>query len=144
MPRKNHRAKVETFHAKTILGDDYKFTRDPELAAERKARREARAKTAFERMRAAHKREWGKCIVPGCDFQVPRKLRSGIEFPVCTLHAVAVWEDIEGRIDEPEVQQATAALRSRREAIRADLQAEEEAAGVEYQRHYREIGRAHV
>lgn len=134
MPRRNARAQHEAFNANTILGDDYRFTLDPEEAAARRARRKERAEAAHKRMAERTKTTWTSCVVPECTFQVPRQLRSGIEFPVCTPHAVAVWMDVEKRSNEPTIKEATEALRARREVIREEWEASERQAEEEYRR----------
>lgn len=137
MPRRHNRAQAEAFNANSILGDDYKFTLDPEEAARRKARRRERAEASRLRLAETHQRDWSTCIVDGCKFQVPKRLRGGIEFPVCTPHAVAVWMDVEARAEEPEIQEATAALRARRQAESQEREAQEQAEEDAYQRRYR-------
>jgi hypothetical protein len=136
MPRRNARAQHESFNANVILGEDYKFTLDPEEAAARRKRRQERAEAAQKRLVESTKSTWTRCVVPDCTFQVPRQLRNGIEFPVCTLHAVAVWVDIETRADDPTIQEATAALRARRKVIRAEWEAEEARIEEDYRKRF--------
>lgn len=138
MPRRNQRAESETVLAKVLLGDDYKFTRDPEEAERRRQARKDRAAAASKRSAESYRATWTRCVVPGCKFQVPKQLRNGggIEFPVCTPHAVAVWMDVEQRSDDPGIQETTAALRARRQVIADEYAAAEAEFEASYQQRY--------
>lgn len=119
------------------LGDDYKFTRDVELAAERaEGRRRRRERSAARAKRRAA--EWTTCLVPGCTLMCPAELQDGIEFPICSIHAAAVWENVERQLNSrnAEMFEALGALQARREAIRSEerkadaIEREERAAKV--------------
>lgn len=105
------------------LGDDYRYTNDPALAEERRQRRRERAEAArLEWQKQAV--DWTKCIVLGCKFQTLKQISEGIDFPICSVHAAAVWEAIEHRdkIDREEqhLSEAMAAMVARRDAIRLE------------------------
>lgn len=51
MPRRNKRSDTERRYANDVLGDDYKFTRDDQLAEVRRAARKQRAAESAERSR---------------------------------------------------------------------------------------------
>jgi hypothetical protein len=101
------------------LGDDYKFTHDQAEAQRRRERRKQRAQTELEAYHAFHRDKWTNCVVPGCEFTVPRLLdfTKGISIALCTPHQVAVWEHVNDMLDDPDVSETMAALKARREAI---------------------------
>lgn len=122
MPRRRSRTEIrraERENAAT-LGDDYRFTNDQEMAAQRRENRRQRAKGNLEAYKAYHHDRWTKCMVPGCKFTVPKLLdfTHGIAIAICTVHQVAVWEHVNDTLDEPDVDQTRAAMRARRDAIR--------------------------
>ena len=121
MPRRNQRREFDRLINDTLLGDDYRFTRDPVLSQQRADARRERARAVRMRSKQDHAADWSRCVVPGCDFNVLRELSNGIEFPICSLHAAAVWEHVELGFDSnADLTEARAALAARRDAIRAD------------------------
>ncbi len=98
MPRRNHREQLA--EAKRVndefLGDDYRFTSDPAVAQHRARNRRIRAQQETERW-AQSVADWTHCIVPGCECNVPPRIVDGIEFPICSLHAAAVWRHVDAR-----------------------------------------------
>lgn len=108
-----------------LLGDDYKFTLDPKLAAERKQRRKERRDEAAKRWRAITT-EWAPCLAPGCKTQTAKRLSNDVEFPICPNHAAAVWQAIEmddERYRDDYITDSIEAMVARRDAIRAERDA---------------------
>lgn len=135
MPRRNRRAGFEfVTMERTLLGDDYKFTRDHELDEQRRKRRIERAARIQQRMVEDSRKNWTKCILPGCNFQVPKELEgTGIAFPMCSPHiAVAVRHVLRNPDRFPQVTEAEAALEARARAIQAEIKAEDAAEEAEY------------
>lgn len=127
-----HRTRIRSMERLNAenLGDDYKFTNDPKLAAERKQRRKERAAEASKRWRNLAQ-DWTKCLVPGCMSQTTKRLSCDVEFPICSSHAAAVWESIElddERYRDDFITDAIEAMVARRDVIRAERAAAQAAA----------------
>lgn len=128
MPRKNRRAGFEFIELeKTILGDDYRYTRDPETAAARKQRRRERIDKMTARMAAEHREKWTTCVIPKCRYNVPRELEhTGVEFPMCSIHIAVIVRHVLRYPDRfPDVTEAEAALEARAVQIGEEYDAEQ-------------------
>lgn len=138
MPRRRNRTerrRIERENAEE-LGDDYRFTNDPQLAADRRERRRQRREELSERWHDFHRGKWTQCMVPECKFQVPKllNLTSGLAIPICSVHQVAVWEHVNESLDDPDISESREALRARRDAIRLEEEAKRAAWSEEARR----------
>ena len=115
MPRQRIRRRVER-EAAEILGDDYKFTNDPELAAKRAEARRKRREEAIGRPS-----RWVRCMIRGCTQDLTPE--PGFVTQVCPGHAVEIWEVVEQRDQHPYLREHLAAEIARRDAVRAEARA---------------------
>lgn len=108
MARRRVRSRIERQNVE-ILGDDYTFTRDPELAAKRAAARR-------ERNLNSESPKVAICAIRGCR----TKLYEDRRLTVCLEHAVTIWEIIERFDQDPYLREAVPREIGRRDAIRAE------------------------
>lgn len=113
MPRQRVRRRIERSNA-DLLGDDYKFTRDPELAEQRAKSRRARRDAELERYCAQV-----VCGIRGCREMVP--VRTHVPLSVCLDHAYQIWEMVERNDADPFFREVLATAIAKRDALRAAL-----------------------
>lgn len=111
MPRRRVRTRIERDNAAN-LGDDYKFTRDPELA-------EQRAENRRQRAASASRAKFTICAIRGCRANV---VAEGA-VSVCVEHAVDIWEIVEKRDKSPFLREVLGEDIARRDRIRAEQRA---------------------
>lgn len=124
MPRRNRRELLAeaTRVDDEVLGDDYRFIRDRIIEQQRDRNRRLRAKQDAERW-AATVADWTQCIIGDCKFSVPPRITDGIDFPICSVHAAAVWRHVEAlRTIDPTYLEAIVALHARADLIEAEKQ----------------------
>lgn len=97
------------------LGDEYTFTRDPELAQQRSEARRRRRQAAVAKSRALM--AGPRCIAPDCDLPAKPKLSEDIKFLICALHAEAIWRSVQWYRSDSDMRQAANALEARRELM---------------------------
>jgi hypothetical protein len=119
MSRRRIRTRIERDNA-DFLGDDYRFTRDPELATQR-----AENRRQFRLSRPPLRFE--QCAIRGCR----ERVYGNAELSVCEDHAVVIWEIVEKRDQSPFLRECLSAAIERRDTIRAQqreaVKAEEQA-----------------
>lgn len=110
MPRSRIRTRLERERDNAAeLGDIYKFTRDPELAARRaEARRQRAQTTPYVRFVV--------CSIRGCKVETPES----VGIAVCLDHAVEIWELVERADDNPYLRENLPKQIAARDAIRAE------------------------
>lgn len=122
MPRRSrNRTEIRRIERQNAdrLGDDFKFSADPKVAAQRRENRRKRREVELKEWHDFHRDKWTRCIVPGCKFTTSKLLNftSGIAIAICSLHQIAVWEHVNDELDDPDLSEARAAMKARRDAI---------------------------
>lgn len=117
MPRQRLRTRTQRERENAAnLGDAYKFSRDPQVAAKRAEARRAR-------VQAAPPVKMIICAIRGCREKVPTW--GNDRLVVCLGHATDIWQMIEDHDDQPHIFEAVRQETRRRDEIRAKRQAEE-------------------
>lgn len=111
MPRQRLRTRTQRERENADrLGEDYKFTRDPKVAAQRAEARRARAKSIPPSRVFV-------CAIRGCRTTVPNWGKK--ELVVCLEHATDIWQMVEDHDDAPHIFEAVRQETARRDKVRA-------------------------
>lgn len=126
-PQKRRVEKQVAREVTNNLGDDYKFTRNPVLAATRAENRKRRRLAA-----AAASAPEVTCQIEGCNIRLSKNHLN--ELTVCTDHAAAIWEIVERRDKSPYLRATLAASIRDRDRIRAQHRSQERAEALTFGR----------